>query len=103
MGQAVRDSLHTALRNWDDMQTSKMDTAEEDANRFEESFYAFIDCVRRWFSALRERPRTVAETEGLPLIREISEQLPAALLLNFETELELIVAGEVRVDDEKYD
>ncbi|GED13626.1 hypothetical protein AM501_28900 [Aneurinibacillus migulanus] len=90
--------------NWSRMQHSDdQEEAEEDANRFEESFYAFIEAFRIWFNTLKPRPATLDEALVLPEVEKITEELPVPLYLNFETELEYIIEDKTRIEDEKYD
>jgi len=96
-------ALKIVLDNWEKMKRSEEDEAEEDANQFEASFYAFVQEVRTWYEGLEHAPKTVEEALELPEIKELVEQLPVEILLNFETELDLIVDGVVREEDERYD
>lgn len=96
-------ALKTMLDNWEKMKRSEEDEAEEDANQFEASFYALMQEVRNWVAGLEQPPKTLEEAMQLAKIVELVEQLPVEIMLNFETELELIVDGEVREEDERYD
>jgi len=96
-------ALRTMLDNWEKMKRSEEDEAEEDANQFEASFYALMQEVRNWVDGLEQPPKTLEEAMQLEKIEELVEQLPVEIMLNFETELELIVDGEVREEDERYD
>lgn len=96
-------ALKTMLDNWEKMKRSEEDEAEEDANQFEASFYAFMQEVRNWVEGLEQPPKTLEEAMQLAKIEALVEQLPVEIMLNFETELELIVDGEVREEDERYD
>ncbi|MGE5703408.1 MAG: hypothetical protein ACM32O_12830 [Clostridia bacterium] len=95
--------LAAVIANWNQMQTSSMDEAGEDAERFETSFYQWIEQVRKWYESLDKKPADLAEALELPLVVKIAEILPIALYLNFETELELMIEGIERAVDEKYD
>ncbi|MFE5318859.1 hypothetical protein ACFQ88_09125 [Paenibacillus sp. NPDC056579] len=99
----VKKALAVVINNWNAMSASGSDDAEGTANEFEASFYEFIDVVREWADTLDERPRTVEEMMELPLIQEVLDLLPAPLVLNFETEAELIADKITRIDDAKYD
>lgn len=99
----IDKALKTMLDNWEKMKRSEEDEAEEDANQFEASFYAFMQEVRNWVEGLEQPPKTLEEAMQLAKIEELVEQLPVEIMLNFETELELIVDGEVREEDERYD
>jgi hypothetical protein len=99
----VTESLNTMLENWRLMQSSDMDSAGDDADRFERSFYEFIDEFREWFTTLENKPTVLDDALAMPEVEAITDQLPAPLLLNFETELELILEGITRDEDEKYD
>jgi hypothetical protein len=103
MKTKVELALETTLTNWSSMSRSGESEAEWTANDFEHSFYLFVDAVREWVDGLEVRPRTLEELLKLPLIQEILERLPAPLLLNFETEADLIVENRSRVDEDKYD
>ncbi|MGE7273161.1 hypothetical protein ACQKK5_17070 [Brevibacillus panacihumi] len=96
-------ALRTMLDNWEKMKRSEEDEAEEDANQFEASFYALMQEVRNWVEGLEQPPKTLEEAMQLEKIEELVEQLPVEIMLNFETELELIVDCEVREEDERYD
>ncbi|MGZ4112677.1 MAG: hypothetical protein ACXVP5_09610 [Tumebacillaceae bacterium] len=103
MGEQVTQSLNTMLENWRLMQSSDMDSASDDANRFEGSFYAFIDEFRAWLLGLDTKPQSLDDALAMPEIEAITDQLPAPLLLNFETELELILEGITREEDKHFD
>ncbi|USG63284.1 hypothetical protein NDK47_13905 [Brevibacillus ruminantium] len=101
--EKVRKALADTLERWAAMTRADIDDAESTADTFEASFYSMMEAIREWSEDLEDRPRTVEAFMELPLIAEIAEQMPAPLLLNFETEAELIVAGEYRIDEDKYD
>jgi hypothetical protein len=103
MSAKVEQALAAALRNWNAMSGAGGDEAESAANEFEASFYQFIDALREWVDGLEKRPQTLEEFMELPLIQDILDLLPAPLLLNFETEAELILEQQIRVDEDKYD
>ncbi|WP_134685178.1 hypothetical protein [Brevibacillus migulae] len=103
MLEAVEQALKTTLHHWNKMKGSSEEEAEDEANQFEASFYKLMEEVRMWFNRLDNRPSTVEDALELPDIIEITEALPAELYLNFETELDLIVDGKIREEDEKYD
>jgi hypothetical protein len=96
-------ALEMTLDCWNRMQSSGIEQAEEAANAFESQFYRFIDELSAWFKALPRKPSTLEEALNLQPLPLLAGRLPAPLLLNFETELELMVDGIERVDDEKYD
>lgn|GEM_PF-727687 len=101
--QGIEDALEITLHHWNQMKVSGEEEAENEANLFETSFYKLMEEVRTWFSSLEIRPSTLDDALELPDITAIIERLPAELHLNFETELELIVEGETREEDAKYD
>jgi hypothetical protein len=103
LDKKVHESLNAVLENWQRMQSSDMDSAGDDADHFEDSFYEFIDQVRLWFEAMENQPNSLDEALVKPEIEKIVDQLPAPLYLNFETELDLIIEGKMRTEDEKYD
>jgi hypothetical protein len=103
METSIQKALSITLANWEKMKKSHEDDAEEDANQFEASFYKMMEEIRHWFGQLQTTPASLEEALLLPDLMEVADQLPAEISLNFETELELIVEGQTRVEDEKYD
>ncbi|SFL95004.1 hypothetical protein SAMN03159341_112122 [Paenibacillus sp. 1_12] len=103
MNQKIEQALAAVIRNWKSMAASKSEEAESSADQFEASFYVWIETVRDWVYELEQRPQTLEEAMELPVMKEILEVLPEPLLLNFETEVELILEKTIRIDDEKYD
>jgi len=103
MNKKVDQAFDTMLRNWKSMSGSANDDAEATANEFEASFYVFIDALREWVNELDPRPQSLEELLALPVIQEMADRLPAPLLLNFETEAELIVERIIRTEEDKYD
>jgi hypothetical protein len=103
MNAKVEQALNATIRNWKSMSGSENDEAESTANEFESSFYVFIDAVREWAYGLNQRPQTLEEFLELSMIKDILDLLPAPLHLNFETEAELIVENQIRIDEDKYD
>lgn len=103
MDAAVEKGLRTVLANWDKMKKSHEDDAGDDADQFEASFYEWIEKLRSWFNQLEQKPATFDEALRLPDVEQITDLLPIELMLNFETELELIVEGQARIEDERYD
>ncbi|CAG7627136.1 hypothetical protein ACFQI7_14705 [Paenibacillus allorhizosphaerae] len=103
MDAKVEKALDTALANWAAMAKSSHEEAEAAADGFEASFYAFIDAVREWVDRLKPRPQTLEQLLALPEVAEIVDRLPAPLVLNFETEAELILEHVVRDEEDKYD
>lgn len=99
----MNHALDETLECWRRMQSAEMDSAEAFADRFEASFYTFIDEVKAWYQALVTKPSQLEDLLELPPIAHCSEHLPGPLQLNFETELEYILDGITRIDDEKYD
>ncbi|WP_010273474.1 hypothetical protein [Paenibacillus senegalensis] len=99
MDSLIAKELDSMLKHWELMSGSDYDDAEEDAARFQESFYRFMDIIRDWIESLSKRPKTVEEALQLPELAHITANLPAPLYLNFETELELILEGQSRILD----
>ena len=97
----MQEAFEEMIRNWNRMGSSDMDEAGDAADRFERSFYLFIDEVKDWFAQRGTKPQSLDEALALPEMEAFAEELPGPLLLNFETELELIVEGLVREEDEK--
>lgn len=103
MDATIEKALRQTLDAWERMKRSHEDDAEDDANQFEASFYKLMDTIRSWFNELPAKPKTLEDALLLPDLAEVADQMPGEIVLNFETELELIVDGQIRVDDEKYD
>lgn len=103
MDATIEKALHTMLANWERMKKSHEDDAEDDANTFEASFYQLMEHIRVWHGQLESKPESLDEALLLPDMAQVMDQLPGEIVLNFETELELIIEGQTRVDDEKYD
>lgn len=103
MDPNVKQALDTTLHNWQGMTSYQSDEKEAVADQFQSSFYVFIEAVRDWALGLEAMPQTLDELLELKIIQEIFDLLPAPLHLNFETELELILDGVERFDEDKYD
>ncbi|TCP58296.1 hypothetical protein EV586_102750 [Tumebacillus sp. BK434] len=103
MWDKVKAAYDEMITNWNLMQSSDLDSAGDDADRFQTSFYTFVDEMKEWLEAREQKPRTTDEALALPEVAELYEELPGPLMLNFETELELIVEGITREDDARYD
>lgn len=103
MLQEMKDAYQTMQENWQSMQSSDFDSAAEDAERFERSFYKFVDAVQEWVAQLDPKPANLDALMALPELQAFGDELPAPLLINFETELELIMEGVIREQEEKYD
>ncbi|WP_274651454.1 hypothetical protein [Paenibacillus humicola] len=103
MNRTVEEALDAAVTNWNAMSRAEEDEAEPAADRFEASFYRFIDVFRDWMAGLDPRPQTMEALYRLPEVRAIAEKLPGPLQLNFETEAELILDGMERIGEDKYD
>lgn len=93
----VKLKLKTALEDWEMMGNASESESEDCAERFEMHFYEFIDELKAWYQHLEEPPTTIEEAENLVEVKEIADRLPAPLLLNFYTELELIIEGKNQV------
>ncbi|MDC9523612.1 hypothetical protein PSH55_21310 [Pseudoalteromonas sp. Angola-31] len=103
MDNLIKHAFQTVISNWDSMQNSDLDEAEEAANRFEASFYIFIDQLKEWFHMIDPKPQTLELAMLHPDLKTITLELPAPLQIPFETELELILEGIIRESDSKYD
>jgi len=103
MQTMIQKALNTTIDNWEKMKESREEHAEEDANQFEASFYELMEQIRRWIHQMPARPKSLDEALLLPELEEVVAILPPELYLNFETELELIIEGETRMEDAKYD
>jgi hypothetical protein len=103
MDLSVKQALNTTLQNWQTMTSYQSDEKEAVADQFQSSFYAFIEAVRDWALRLDALPQTLDDMLEITMIQEILDLLPAPLHLNFETELELILDGVEREDEDKYD
>ncbi len=103
MNSSIEEALSRVLTRWNQMTSSKEDDAETDAEAFENAFYQFIDVIREWYDQLEAKPLSLEEALEHPDIQSAQDLLPQPLLLNFETELDLIVDGVTRIDDERYD
>jgi hypothetical protein len=99
----VEQALDTALKQWEAMSGAGGADAEPVADEFQSSFYLFIDALREWVDELSPRPQTLEQLLELPFVQKLAGKLPAPLYLNFETEAELIIENERRIDDAKYD
>lgn len=103
MDATLEKALQTVLTNWEKMKKSHEDDAADDAEQFEASFYRWMEKLREWFDQLEHKPATLEEALRLPDVEKMTDLLPVELMLNFETELELIVEGQTRMEDERYD
>ncbi|MDF2683674.1 MAG: hypothetical protein K0R47_4864 [Brevibacillus sp.] len=103
MDATLEKALQTVLANWERMKKSHEDDAADDADQFEASFYSWMEKLREWFEQLEHKPATLEAALRLPDVEEVTDLLPIELMLNFETELELIVEGQTRMEDERYD
>lgn len=94
------EALDVVVHNWQTMQSSDPDDAGEDAERFEQSFYRFIDVVAAFLTDHAKRPKGLEEALDIPEISALRERIPAPLQLNFDTEVEdLCTARTVMEDD----
>ncbi|GAA3406296.1 hypothetical protein ACFFNY_23675 [Paenibacillus hodogayensis] len=103
MDDHVERMLRVVISNWNAMAMADGEESEPAADAFQASFYRFIDAVRDWFDAIEPRPPNFEAMMALPAMLSIAERLPAPLLLNFETEAELIFERKERIEDDKYD
>lgn len=91
MEDKLEEAFAMVLENWRKMQVSEMEAAEEDAERFEVSFYRWTDLIEAWMKGLNSKPESLDEAMKLPEIEQMIDQLPTPLYINFETELDLII------------
>ncbi|WP_400161964.1 hypothetical protein ACAF76_016550 [Brevibacillus sp. TJ4] len=103
MKSELEKAFQTMLDNWERMKRSVEDDAEEDADQFQSSFYKLTEQLRDWFGQRQDQPKSLDEAMQTEEISRMLDRLPAELLLNFETELELIVEGQQREEDARYD
>jgi len=103
MDARLEEALQQTISKWTKMGQADMEHSEDAADQFEHSFYAFIDVFREWVNGLDPRPATLEELLDTDTCRDIVDRLPAPLVLNFETEADLIIENTVRVDEDKYD
>ena len=103
MEHRVDQALQSMLEYWREMKKSEKEDAEEDANQFEASFYTFIEAVKEWIQGRHPFPKSLDEALSLPEIQKWEAELPPMLVLNFETELELMVEGIEREEEARYD
>ncbi len=87
----IKVALKNVLDNWNGMQGSQMDEAEEDADRFEASFYDFITEIKHYLLKMDRIPKKLETALKLPTIKRIVKALPTPLYLNFESELDLMI------------
>jgi hypothetical protein len=93
-------AFQTVLDNWQAMQKSDLDEADEDAERFEQSFYRFTEELGEWLQLLPERPSGLEEALSIPDIASLRNRLPDALQLNFDMELGDLFEKRFTSDDE---
>lgn len=96
METAIEKALEFTLKNWEYMLNEENDNGFSD--EFMSAFYRLSDVLRDWVNGLEQRPQTVEELLELPAIKEILEQLPAELHLNFHTQLGLIIDNKTEMD-----
>lgn len=103
MSEQLVEALEKTLQAWEAMGKADMDDAEDEADRFEHLFYRFIAEFHNWVNELSPRPTHVDQLLNHEVYRDITHRLPAPLLLNFETEAELIIDNLIRIEEDKYD
>ncbi|CAH1208170.1 hypothetical protein PAECIP111891_03169 [Paenibacillus allorhizoplanae] len=103
MDPKVKQALDITLQNWQTMTSYQSDEKEAVADQFQSSFYVFIDTVSDWVLRQEPMPQTLDEMLAIDMIQDIFDLLPAPLHLNLETELELMIDGVEREDEDKYD
>jgi len=84
-------SFNNMLENWETMKNSQTEDASEDADRFEQSFYRWIDELKAWLLSLDKSIKNVEQVKELPFINDMLNKLPDPLLLNYEIEIENII------------
>jgi hypothetical protein len=87
----VQALFQIMLKDWDMMGKTYDDEGGDWAERFERNFYLYINKLKEWINTYEPRPRTIEEAEEIPEIKEMINQLPGPLQLNFYTELEEII------------
>jgi len=101
--QVVEAALGVVLANWNAMRTSGMDDAADDAERFEQSFYAFVEALQAYVqarSAVSGAGQSVQDLLAAVPLARWRQALPDPLQLNFDMELQDIVDGwERKMDD----
>lgn len=96
----AKEALAQMLANWERMSGSDPDEAGDDAERFEQSFYAFAECTVAWLRSVPDGPQSLEEAMRLPVIDDFRRRLPGPLVLNFETELEEALSDRGRLEDD---
>jgi len=81
------------------MQKSDMDNAGDDADRFQMSFYQFTDALQDAARKVNDLPGDLEAARLHELFKPYFEQIPEPLQLPLETEVELILEGKTRVED----
>jgi hypothetical protein len=96
----VFELYSVVMEDWSMMQKTAGDEGADWAERFEMNFYLFIDELKEWINQLDNRPKSVEEAEELPEIKQIIDNLPGPLYLNFSIELEEIIEN---IETNRYD
>lgn len=96
----MEEALDTVLHNWQTMQTSDIDDAGDDAERFEQSFYRLIDKVAAFLAQLQKQPKDLEAALLLPELAALRARLPSPLQLNFDTELEDLCTARPVIEDD---
>ncbi|MBE4910156.1 hypothetical protein IMZ08_19135 [Bacillus luteolus] len=79
------------LKDWEMMGKTAGDEGADWAERFERNFYLYIAKLKEWIDLLEPRPKRIEEAEEIPEIKEMMNELPGPLHLNFINELEEII------------
>lgn len=88
------------LTYWQAMQSSDIDDAGDDAERFEQSFYRLIDALSRWVHLRGQGTQTVSDVLSWPGLVALRERLPVPLQLNFDTEIEDLCEARMKLEDD---
>lgn len=88
------------LTFWQAMQSSDLDDAGDDAERFEQSFYRLIDALSIWLRLSGQGIQSVADVLSWPGIAALRESLPVPLQLNFDTEIEDLCQARMKLEDD---
>lgn len=96
MLEDVRARFDDVLHLWGQMQTSHLDEAGDDAERFQTAFYRFTDDLADWVRTLDVAPPDLETARANPCFADFFERMPHPLHIPFEMELESILEGAER-------
>lgn len=82
------------------MQQSDVESAGDEADRFQTSFYYFIEALAAKVQQTSEAwPADSDEAVTHPMFASFFANMPEPLSLPFSTEIDLLLAGESRLED----